>query len=320
MIKRIIKFVEDDQPCGKEEACWILESSDEDLVKLLELAYRVRYKHFGNRVKLCSIMNAKSGNCPEDCAFCAQSIWHNTNINCYDMVKEEEILSRYEEASKLPVSFFGVVTSGRTLDKDDIDVLIRVLLFKKENRVKWCASFGTLSFEDLKRLKEAGLTRYHHNIETAPGYFHNVCTTHTIEERLNTVILAKKAGLEVCCGGIIGMGESIEDRVEMALLLQRIKVNSIPLNFLIPIKGTKLENLKPMRPLDMLKTIIMFRLVNPWSEIRVCAGRTMMNELQCMIFYAGATGMMIGHLLTVAGRDLKEDLRMLSDLKVEYEI
>lgn len=224
----------------------------------------------------------------------------------------------YTNACALPITHFGLVTSGEALTDAGIRQVCDAIRTQGIPEVAWCASLGSLSRDQLAQLKSAGLRRFHHNLETAPSFFPQICDTHSFEHRVRTLRAVKDAGLEICSGGILGMGESLEQRVEFALTLQQENVDSIPLNFLIPVPGTRLENREPMQPLDMLRSIIMFRLVHPRAELKVCAGRTHMRDLQSMIFYAGATGMMIGPLLTVAGREVDQDLQMLKDLELDY--
>ena len=301
---------------SQETALAILRADPDELPEIMAYANSVRIKYLGDEVRLCSILNAQSGACAEDCAFCAQSASHNADIEAYDLCSEQKILDAHEEASALPIDHFGVVTSGCALDDEGVARICRALRERKGPRVKWCASLGALGEEQLRALKEAGLTRFHHNVETAGSFFNKVCSTHTFEERIETVRKVKALGLEVCCGGILGLGETLEQRVELAMTLAEEEVDSIPLNFLMPIPGTPLEGRAVMKPLDMLKSIAMFRMTNPRAEIKVCAGRSHLGDLQSMIFYAGATGMMIGDLLTIAGRDVETDLKMLEDLQV----
>lgn len=301
-----------------ELAQCVLRSAAPDLPPLLAAASRVRRRHFGDTVSLCSILNARSGACAEDCAFCAQASCHQSELRASPLLSREELLAAYEEAGKLPVSHFGVVTSGGALSSPGIERICKAVREKRLPYLNWCASLGCLAQEQLRALQRAGLKRFHHNLETAASFFPEICTTHTFEQRLATVRNAKQAGLEVCCGGIIGLGESLAQRVELAEILAREEVDAIPLNFLIPIPGSRLEHRPIMPPLDMLRTLIMFRLTNPRAELRVCAGRIHLRELQSMIFHAGANGMMIGALLTVAGRDLEQDLQMLRDLEMDY--
>ncbi len=303
----------------RESAEWVLRSPAAELPALLAAASRVRRRYFGDSVRLCSILNARSGACAEDCAFCAQASCHQTDLQPVALVSREDMAAAYEEAGHLPVAHFGVVTSGGALSVRGVERICEVIRQTRLPHLNWCASLGCLDLEQLTALRQAGLKRFHHNLETAASYFPRICTTHSYELRLATVRNAKKAGLEVCCGGIIGLGESLLQRVELAEILAREGVDSIPLNFLIPIPGTRLEHQEILKPLDMLRTLIMFRLTNPRAELRVCAGRVHLRDLQSIILYAGANGIMIGPLLTVAGRGLEEDLQMLRDLEVEYE-
>jgi biotin synthase len=228
------------------------------------------------------------------------------------------MVEAFKKAAELPVTHFGVVTSGCALSKSGIERVCGAVHDNEHPRVDWCASLGCLDLDQLLALRKAGLKRFHHNLESARSFFPQICTTHSWETRLETVRNARKAGLEVCSGGIFGLGESLEQRVEFASTLASEAVDSIPLNFLVPVPGTRLEAMQPMKPLDILRTISMFRLVNCRAEIKVCAGRVQLGDLQSMIFFAGANSMMIGHLLTVAGGDVERDLRMLQDLEIEY--
>jgi len=294
------------------EALAVLEAPDEALPRILEAAAAARRRRFGETVRLCSIVNAKSGRCGEDCAFCAQSARHATDVAEYPLLPDEKLLAAYEEASRLPVARFGLVTSGRSVGEAELDRLCRLFHSHAGRRVQWCASLGMLAERQLQRLKDAHLTRYHHNLETAESYFPRICTTHSYADRVATVQAARRVGLEVCCGGVFGLGEGREHRVELALALRGLAVDSVPLNFLVPIPNTPAaEFARPLSPAEILKTIAMFRLVCRDAEINVCAGRELhLGEREGDIFAAGATGMMIGGYLTVRGRAVAEDLDM----------
>ncbi len=307
---------------GAEAGLRILNSSSKDFLQLLGLADRVRQAHFGQTVQLCSIVNAKSGACSEDCAFCAQSIHHKAEIEEYELISNSRLDSACRNAAQLPISNFGMVTSGPTLSNPEVEQIVELLQTKKNDSSPapaLCASFGSLSESQLLPLKEAGLRRFHHNLETARSYFDQICSTHDYQSRVETVKTAKKVGLEVCSGGLLGAGENREQRVEFALTLRDLDVDSIPLNFLIPVEGTPLGQIEPLSPREILRTIAMFRLLLPSVPIKVCAGRKNLRDLQSLVFFAGATGMMIGDLLTVAGRDVETDLQMLEDLEFNYE-
>lgn len=302
---------------SEEAALAILQSDQHEWPEIMAAATKMRRKFFGDRVIMCSILNAKSGACPEDCKFCAQSSHHNTGVEVYKLHSSDQMIKAYENASRLPISHFGVVTSGESIDDEGLEQVCDAARRLKKEGVDWCASLGSLSVEQMKKLKASGLKRFHHNLETAESFFPEICSTHTYADRLKTIHNAGKAGLEVCSGGILGMGETTGQRVEFAFTLQREKVHSIPLNFLVPVKGTRLADMPPMKPLEILRCVAMFRMVNPAAEIKVCAGRIHLRDLQSMVFYAGATGIMVGNLLTVAGRDVELDMQMLKDLELE---
>jgi len=289
-----------------------------ELPEVMAAANALRRRCFGDRVHLCSIVNAKCGSCSEDCAFCAQAACHDAPVETFGLLGKDDIEAAYEASGELPVGHFGVVTSGGTLTASGVERVCEAIRGKRIDGLNWCASLGCLDRGQLRALKEAGLKRFHHNLETAESFFPQICTTHTYADRMATVRAVKEVGLDLCCGGILGLGESLEQRAEFAFTLASEEVDAIPLNFLIPIEGTKLARRQPMKPLDILRSIAMFRLVNPRAEIKVCAGRLLLRDLQSMIFQAGATGMMIGPLLTVAGRDVDSDLQMLRDLELEH--
>lgn len=285
---------------------------------LFELANKIRKKYHKDIVSLCAIVNAKSGLCSEDCVFCTQSVRHKTDINRYPFISAEAIFEKAKEAVSIKASCFGIVTSGKGLNSEkELSIICNALKLIEQNLPKLhrSASLGIVSKEILLRLKKAGLERYHHNLETSERFFPNICSTHSYNERFDTIKSAKEIGLEVCSGGIFGLGETIQDRIELALTIKRLNVNSVPLNFLNPIKGTKCEDFKPILPLEILKTIAIFRILLPDKDIKVCGGRNVnLRSLQSMIFFAGASGMMIGNYLTTAGNDPKMDLKMIEDL------
>ncbi len=316
-LKSIQEAAEIAQPISGESALHVLRSCAADLPQIFAAASLVRRRYVGNSVSLCSIFNAQSGACSEDCAFCAQASCHNADIKTTPLCSREQMAEAFDAAAELPITHFGVVTSGCALPANGVERICRAVREKRHPRVNWCASLGCLDYDQLCALKASGVKRFHHNLESAESFFPQICTTHKWEMRLETIRNARKAGLEVCCGGIFGLGESLAQRVEFALTLAREAVDAIPLNFLVPIPGTRLENMEIMKPLDILRTVSMFRLTNPRAEIKVCAGRVHLGDLQSMIFYAGANSMMTGPLLTVAGRSVDQDLRMLGDLEVE---
>ncbi|MFV1966993.1 MAG: biotin synthase BioB [Pirellulaceae bacterium] len=315
-LRALRECADEGKPISAELAQAVLQSEAGDLPDILAAANAMRRRFFGEAVHLCSIVNAKCGLCGEDCAFCAQASDHNTGVTSFPLLGKDQIVDAYRSASDLPVGHFGVVASGKRLSRENLDRVCQAVRENREEGPHWCGSLGCLRQDQLVALKNAGLKRFHHNLETAESFFPKICTTHTYADRLATVSAVKEVGLELCCGGILGLGESLEQRVEFALALARVQADVIPLNFLIPIKGTQLADRQPMKPIDILRTVAVFRMLHPRAEIKVCAGRTLLRDLQSMIFFAGATGMMIGPLLTVAGRDVDDDLQMLRDLEV----
>jgi len=298
-----------------------LEVFEWDLVRLISEGTSLRERYFGKRVMLCSIVNAKSGLCSEDCAFCAQSVHNRAQVEVYPLLDPERILEEAKKASLMGARRFSIVTSGRALSQRDFDkVLKAVELIRKETDLLVCSSLGFLDLKRAKALKEAGLSRYHHNLETSPSYFPKICTTHSIQEKIETILCAKEAGLSVCSGGIIGLGEGREERLELALKLRELEVDSVALNFFHPIPGTRLEGQNSLTPLEFLKTVTLFRLVLPSKEIRLTGGRAYgLRDLQVLGILCGANGLMIGNYLTTQGRPYEMDLKMLSDLELSID-
>ena len=302
---------------SKEEAKKALE---QDLYSLLYAAYKVRKMNFGNKVHFCSIVNAKSGRCSEDCKFCSQSAHHGTDIEEYELIDSKKILDAAIEAERNGAKRFGIVTSGVSIKGNNEweNLCESIGLLRSKTSLEIDASLGCLNIEQAKRLKDAGLCKYHHNLETSSGYFSNICSTHSYEERLNTLRAVKTAGLKLCSGGLFGLGESWDDRIDLAFELKEIDPDTIPLNFLVSIPGTPMENTPALIPRDILRTIALYRLIFPDKEISVCGGREKnLRDLQSWIFYAGATGGMIGNYLTTKGCNPKDDLQMLYDLGLE---
>ncbi len=303
------------------DALAILDAPAAALPETMARATAIRRRTFDDTATMCSILNAQSGACGEDCAFCAQSRRHGAPVSSYPLLPSDEILAAHAAASRFPIERFGIVTSGRTLAGKDIDRLCALIEAHRDAPVAWCASLGMLGAAQLGRLAAAGLRRFHHNLETAESYFPRICTTHTYAQRVATIEAAKGAGLEVCAGGILGMGEEPRHRVELAFALRDLGVASIPLNFLVPIPGTPAAAFAaPLAPEEILAAICMFRLVCPEAEIKVCAGRErFLGRREKDIFAAGATGIMVGGYLTVAGRSVAEDLVMVREAGMRYD-
>ena len=300
-----------------DEGCALVNLPGSHIFEILCSSDRVRRFFKGDEVNLCSIINAKSGLCAEDCTFCSQSVHHDTGVKTYPMLEPQKIVDAAKEAIQNGAREFSIVTSGTSVDMDnDVNILLQALTeMKDEVDMERCASLGIMNEETLKRLKDAGLQSYHHNLETARSFFPNICTTHSYEEDVNTVRTAKKLGFYVCCGGVFGLGESREQRVELAVTLRELNVDSIPINFLNPRQGTPLENANNLAPIECLKIIALYRFMLPAKDIVICGGRqNNLRDMQCLIFAAGANGMMIGNYLTTLGRPPEEDLRMVRDL------
>lgn len=293
-----------------DEALGILTMPDEQLPELLEITRALREEGFGRHVESCAIINAKSGRCSENCSFCAQSAHHKTGVDCYELLSEEQILAVREQFPAEMEGHFSIVTSGKGLSDGEIDRLCEVILKHPSERLKWCTSLGILTKAQLQRLKEAGIVRYHHNLEVCRAFFPRICTTHTYDDRVSTIRAAQQIGLQVCSGGIFGLGESLTQRVELAMELRDLQVESIPVNFLVPVDGTPVANeaSRDLVEATILKTIGMVRLVCPSQEVRFGGGREYhLGARQERIFDAGITGLLIGNYLTVNGRSLKDD-------------
>lgn len=287
------------------------------LLELVNLANKERAKSLSSKLELCSIINAKSGLCQEDCKFCAQSLKHSAKISAYGLLEKDEILKAACRAKETGARHFGIVTSGNRLNLKELKKIAETISdIRNKVKILVCASLGALDKDQLKILKEAGLVRYHHNIETSPNFYKKIVSTHSFQERVKTIEAAKAADLEVCSGGIIGMGETWPDRLSMALILKKLKVDSIPLNLLVPIKGTPLDKIRPIAVSDAIRTIAIFRVILKDKIIKIAAGReNVLGDFQSLGFLAGANGMLIGGYLTVKGRSIKEDYKLIRQIK-----
>lgn len=287
-----------------------------DLDELCQGADLIREHFIGDKVDLCSIINGRSGRCPEDCKYCAQSAHNHTDCEVYDFLDEETILDACRLNETEGVTRFSIVTAGKALTGEEFEKAISAYeRMHSECKIELCASMGFLTAEQFKRLKEAGVTSYHHNIETSKRNFPNICTTHTYEQKLETLKLVKEAGLYVCSGGIIGMGETWEDRLDMAISLAEVGADSIPINALMPIKGTPLENQPMLTEPEILRTIAFFRYINPTADIRLAAGRALLTNDGELAFKSGASATITGNMLTtVACATIRSDIKMLHDI------
>lgn len=302
-----------------EEAMYLYEFGMKHPFLLLGLASEIREHYKGKKINLCSIVNAKSGRCGENCKFCAQSAHYNTGVQVYPLLSAEEIIEKAKEAKSAGAHMFGIVTSGTkiALEKEWKEIY-RAIEGINNLGIKACASLGLLDEQRAEELKRRGLFRYHHNLETAESFFPNICSTHDYKEDIDTVKLAKKTGLSICSGGIIGLGEKIEHRIEMALTLRQLDVDSIPINILNPIKGTPLENVIPLHPVEILVTIAIFRFLLPDKDIKLCGGKEKnLRQLLPLGIVAGCNSLMTGNYLTTTGRDTQLDLELIKDLGME---
>lgn len=298
----------------RDEALAVLTSGDDELLPLLHAAFRVRRRHHGRDVRIHVLKNAKSGLCPEDCAFCSQSVQFATGVDRYPLQPVEELVRAAREAAAMGAVKYCMVTSTRGPSDRDLDVICEaVRQIKAELNINVCTSLGLLKEGQAERLAAAGVTRFNHNLESSRAHFPEVCSTHSYDDRIATVRAAKAAGMEACCGGIMGMGETLEDRVQLAYELRALEVEAIPVNFLDPRPGTPLGDAPRLTPHDCLRTLAMFRFVNPSRDIRVAGGREVtLRHLQPLALYP-ANSLFCNGYLTTGGQGPEADMRMIAD-------
>ena len=316
-IIRLAEKVMDGGEITQEEAKSLIRTKDEDTMLLLAMADKIRQKFNGNAVDFCAIINARSGHCQENCKFCAQSGWYHTGVKEYPLRSPEDLLREAKQAEAYGAERFGIVTSGRG-QSDPVQfasIVEAVKRISKETKLSVCCSLGLLTEEQLKTLKAAGCQRIHCNLETAKRHFPAICTTHTYEEKEVHIRRIQQAGLEVCSGGIFGLGETEEDRIDMAFALREHHVTSVPLNIFNPIPGTPFGKNKPPKPIEILRMFAMYRFILPHVIMRVCAGReNSLRDMQAFALSAGLNGAMIGGYLTIAGRSPERDKQMAVDM------
>lgn len=294
----------------KQELLRLYNLNLDDLLKLSS-------KYVKDEIEFCSLINARNGKCSQNCKYCAQSSHYRTHIDSYPLVKIEEVRKAALDAKSHKASRFAIVTSGKTPYESDFDKMLEMI--KEINKIEGlnsCASIGILNEEQAKKLAQSGLKRFHHNINTAKSYYPEVCTTHTWQDRLDTCKLVKKYGMELCCGVILGMGESVEQRVEMALELAEIQPNSIPINILMPIPETPFENyLDKIDEENVLRTLAIFKIANPNSILRFCGGRMRLSEEnQRKALNTCVEGIMVGNYLTTIGKNPDDDIKTVEEL------
>ncbi len=297
----------------ENELLALLKTQPDQMPDLLFAADKIRFHFFGKQIHLCTICNGKSGKCSEDCRFCSQSVSAKTEADIYPLLAKNELLEGGLHASKTDINRFSIVTSGGRLPQKEVHQVADALSELKDKPIRTCVSLGILKEKELEDLRQVGIDRYHHNLESSRSYFPNICSTHSFQERVDTIKAAKTLGYSICSGGIFGLGESDEHLLELALELKDLDVDSVPINFLVPIKGTPLENADHLTPLRCLQIIAFFRFVLPQKEIIICGGREdNLKELHPFIFYAGASGIMTGNYLTTDGRTLEKDLELIN--------
>lgn len=311
MIERLkMQAIADGTPATVEDAMELNSRYSTD--ELRRAADAIRQKWCGNEIHTCSIVNARSGRCSEDCKWCAQSDRHHTGVKEYDYIPEDEMMSAFRANRNRGVSCFSMVTSGRKVMPSHMANFCR--LFRKaseEGGVKLCASMGLLDREQLQQLWDAGVRKYHCNLETSRRYFHTLCSTHTIDDKLRTISMAREIGFKVCCGGIIGMGETMRDRLELAEMAREAGASSIPINILQPIKGTPLENIDRISEEEVTRSVALMRFVAPKCTLHFAGGRAQLSkEAMARILRGGMNGALVGDMLTTVGNKVDEDYDM----------
>ncbi|MDR3259374.1 MAG: biotin synthase BioB [Fusobacteriaceae bacterium] len=295
----------------RNEALFLI---DAPLDELCQSADEIRKKFCGNNLDMCTVIDEKSGKCSEDCKFCAQSAHYNGVVESHSLFSTDILLKDAEYNYNKGVPTYGLVTAGRKLQKDEIlEVSESIKILNDKIKMKYCASFGLLEEEELQILKNAGIKKIHNNLETSEGFFPSLCTTHTFSDKVKTIKAAQKIGLEVCSGGIFGVGESMEDRIDLAFSLSQLEIKSIPINFLNPIKGTPFEDYKVIPKEDALRIIAIFRFINPDSFIKLSGGRALVKGDKEML-QSGANAVITGDLLTTTGTKIIDDIKLITEL------
>lgn len=298
-----------------KEANVLIDPKVTSLNELMQTANMITRHHFGNEISMCAIYAAKVGLCSGDCAFCAQSAHHTCDVSPIEVsaLNEDEILKNAKELWQLGVSSYSLVTSGEELTDGEFDRILHI--FKRlssETEIYLCASLGNLTLDRAIQLKNVGVSRYHHNIETSSSYFSQICSTHSYEDKISTIHVVRQAGMDICCGGIIGMGETLDQRIEMAFALRELDVSCVPINILNPISGTRLENQQPLNVDEILRTIAIFRLILPDKVLKFAGGREKALETyEYKGYLAGINSMIVGNYLTTSGKDFSQEIQNL---------
>lgn len=295
-----------------------LDLGSQAFFKLLKAANEIRQEFLGNQVDLCTIINAKSGLCSEDCKFCAQSVHYNTNTEIYELLPYEKVLEKAKAVEEAGAHRFSLVTSGKGIDPETFKSLLNYYSrLKEDTKLALCASHGIVSKAQLQALKSVGVSKYHHNLETSEDYYSKIVSSHDYKERVETIREAQAVGLEVCSGGILGLDESMNDRIEMILELRRLDIKSIPINVLMPVEGTPMFTNKALEPYDILRTLAVIRFAIPDAMVRYAGGRIALGPYQQLGFESGVNAALVGNFLTTIGSDIKNDIEMVTSAGLE---
>jgi biotin synthase len=301
----------------KNEAVQISALPKTAMSGLFAAANKIRQAFRGDSVGLCAIVNAKSGACPEDCSYCAQSSRSRTETAVYPLINKNAVIEKAKEARDAGVKRFCIVTSGRKTGKNELKEICSMIKDIRGMGLLPCSTLGLLNKDELKLLKDSGLERYHHNLETSERFFPEICRTHTYSDKLNTIDAAMSAGISVCSGGIFGLGETWQDRIDMAFKLKELGIDSVPINYLIPVKGTPLGEQDLLNPFEALKIVSLYRFILPQKEIRICGGRIqVLGKFNSMVFMAGADSLLTGNYLTATGRTFSDDQLLIKDCRL----
>lgn len=314
MLAQLEQKIRDGYAVGHDEAVEL--TATQAVAELAALADRLKRHFCGAGYEACSILNARSGRCSENCKWCSQSAHYAAGVEVYPLVDLSEALAAARANEALGVKRFSLVTSGRTMSREEVERACGIYeAIRGQVNIGLCASMGLLDEGQLRRLRAAGVERYHCNLETAPSFFPTLCTTHTIAQKISTLRSARAAGMELCSGGIIGMGESRAQRIELAIALREAGVDSIPLNILNPIPGTPLEGMQPLEDEEILLTAAMFRIIHPRAQLRLAGGRVRIGHLVEKLLRGGVGAMIVGDMLTTLGSSAREDMETLRELE-----
>ncbi len=297
---------------NKDQALFL---ADAPLAELCKAANEIREFFCGKEFDICTIINGKSGRCSEDCKYCAQSVLYKTEIDNYPLLETDKLVANAKHNEAHGVLRYSIVTSGKKLSDEEVEQVSKSIEeIKKHTKTLVCASFGLLDETQFKKLKSAGATRVHNNLETSRNFFPNICTTHTYDDQIDAIQAAQRSGLSVCSGGIMGLGEGMEDRIDMALTLRELDIHSIPINLLNPIPGTPYEGHTPLENDEMTRIVAIYRFILPKAFIRLGGGRGLLPDQGKKCFQSGANAVISGNLLTTAGSTIDDDMKMIKDL------